>query len=335
MEKQLHTLIFIFFLGISLPLSWGSDLIKIESGLATQKLSELGVDLSDVCKVEVTSGFTLIFDQNFSGGGDEFKIEGGMEIESGVTVNWNGKVTFNPGISITIDGIFNQTDSGQPFSNGATITGSGGMSIAGSVTNTGNFFGGQTCSGSPCLLGSLLPINLLSFSATTQINSVTLNWQTGTEQNNDYMAVERSRDGKHFDEIGRIAGRGTTDELQSYSFFDEKPFPGLNYYRLRQVDFDGTMSYHRVIAIFFNKKTDEVLVFPTLASEQVFIYLDQPLENKGTVQVIDLSGKVRIRRAIDPNIQSTSIEIGQLASGHYFLQIQYGEEKLVERFVRK
>ena len=180
----------------------------------------------------------------------------------------------------------------------------------------------------------MLPIELLSFYAATQTNSIALHWQTANELDNDYMAVERSRDGKHFDELGRLNGNGTSFEVQTYSFFDEKPFPGLNYYRLRQVDFDGTTSYHRVIAVVFGETKEELLVFPTIAKEQVFIHWSTPLKEQTIVQLVDLSGNVLLRQALKAGTQSTSIKVDQLLSGHYFLQIQSGDEIQLERFIK-
>lgn len=182
--------------------------------------------------------------------------------------------------------------------------------------------------------GGLLPIELLSFYATTQTNSIALHWQTALEVDNDYMAVERSRDGKAFEEIGRIAGKGTTDLVQEYRFFDEKPFPGLNYYRLRQVDFDGTTAYHRVIAVVFGAFNNDLSVFPTVAKEQVFIHWNKPLKQEVTVQVIDISGQVLTRQQLEAETQSTSLRVDQLPSGHYFLHIRSYDEVKVEKFIK-
>jgi hypothetical protein len=92
-----------------------------------------------------------------------------------------------------------------------------------------------------------IPVELISFTADVDENVVTLFWQTATETNNQGFEIERSQDFKieklnDWKRIGFVEGKGTTTEIQSYSFID-KPEPGKYKYRLKQVDFDGTFAY--------------------------------------------------------------------------------------------
>lgn len=181
----------------------------------------------------------------------------------------------------------------------------------------------------------LLPIELISFTATQFDQRILLKWQTATELNNDYMAVERSFDGFDFEEIGRVQGAGTAFDPQSYQLWDEKPRPGLNYYRLRQVDFDGTEQYFKVIAVQVNSESrGEVLVFPNPTIDQISISLDQPLEKSGSLKIVDMHGRTRIEQDLDRGSLSSSINLNQLPSGHYLLWIDRGEEPEIKRFVK-
>lgn len=96
-----------------------------------------------------------------------------------------------------------------------------------------------------------LPIELLDFKAVPNDKTVVLQWQTASELNNDYMAVERSADGRNFTEIGRLAGLLESQEIQQYELEDSQPLNGTNYYRLRQVDTDGTTTYSDIISVEF------------------------------------------------------------------------------------
>src|SRR5690606_7492371 len=88
-----------------------------------------------------------------------------------------------------------------------------------------------------------LPITLTTFTARQlEATKVTLDWTTASEENNDYFAIEYSADGRHFDELGMVRGAGSTTTSQHYSFIHHHPVAGSNYYRLRQVDFDGTFA---------------------------------------------------------------------------------------------
>ncbi len=94
-----------------------------------------------------------------------------------------------------------------------------------------------------------LPVELVDFQARVQDNDVNLFWQTASEHNNAGFYIERSADGRVWQTIGFTEGKGTSTEAQHYSFSDEKPLPGENYYRLRQTDFDGATEYSKIVRV--------------------------------------------------------------------------------------
>ncbi|MCB0707619.1 MAG: T9SS type A sorting domain-containing protein [Saprospiraceae bacterium] len=97
--------------------------------------------------------------------------------------------------------------------------------------------------------GGPLPVELLAFEGTVENGGIHLIWTTVSEQNNAHFQVERSSDGIAFDLIGQINGAGTSMDENNYDFLDLNPLPGWNYYRLRQVDFNGRDQLTKVIAI--------------------------------------------------------------------------------------
>ncbi len=86
---------------------------------------------------------------------------------------------------------------------------------------------------------SPLPVEMGAFTGEVKSNGVLLKWITYAEQNNDYFELQRAADGVHFKTLGKIDGHGTTNEMYRYQYLDEQPFSGWNYYRLKQVDFNG------------------------------------------------------------------------------------------------
>jgi hypothetical protein len=98
-----------------------------------------------------------------------------------------------------------------------------------------------------------LPIELLSFSADKKENGVLLNWVTVSETNNDYFILSKSKDAIEYFEVVKIGGSGNSNELKNYEFFDSKPYNGINYYTLTQVDYDGKKSTSYPIAIRLNE----------------------------------------------------------------------------------
>ena len=111
--------------------------------------------------------------------------------------------------------------------------------------------------------GMALPVELVDFSAGITNQNVTLKWSTATEINNEGFIIQRSVDGKSFNDIGYVKGHGDSDELISYSFKDLAPPSGLIYYRLKQVDFDGAFEFSSIEVVEIVKKLKETFsVFP-------------------------------------------------------------------------
>jgi hypothetical protein len=96
-----------------------------------------------------------------------------------------------------------------------------------------------------------LPVALTDFKASKQHNAVLLQWQTASEQNSASFIIERSADGKDFDAIGNVRAAGNSTTNKSYRYEDASPLKGNNYYRLKQVDADGKISYSDVRSINF------------------------------------------------------------------------------------
>ena len=131
--------------------------------------------------------------------------------------------------------------------------------------------GGTPCDATPsssCPL--VLPIELVSFNGNCiEPNEVRLNWVTASETNNDYFTIERSSDGKVFESIGIVPGAGNSSSTLTYLFTDDSPLIEINYYRLKQTDFNGVFEYSKTIAT--PCKNDDVSsnIFPNPAQNQL------------------------------------------------------------------
>ncbi len=128
-------------------------------------------------------------------------------------------------------------------------------------TNLGGSFDGTRVTAtsslntfSPITLGSSdgdspLPVEMVSFTGYADEGIVYLNWETASELNNDHFEVQRSSDGEVWETIGQVEGNGTTSSPKSYNFRDNQAGLGLNYYRLKQMDTDGTFEYSEIISV--------------------------------------------------------------------------------------
>ena len=94
-----------------------------------------------------------------------------------------------------------------------------------------------------------LPVEIINFNATSDNDHIDLTWSTASENNNDYFTIEKSNDGINFESLANIDGAGNSNTLINYSYIDKNPFEGLNYYRLKQTDFNGNFIYSNVVAL--------------------------------------------------------------------------------------
>ncbi|MFN8429871.1 MAG: hypothetical protein U0V04_07825 [Spirosomataceae bacterium] len=122
------------------------------------------------------------------------------------------------------------------------------------------------------------PANLTSFTSLKTQSSISLLWSTTSETNFSHFMVQKSKDAKGFESIGRVESVGFESDKSAYSFVDEKPFAGNNYYRLKMVDKDGTEDYSKIIsvkfdgtakAVFYPNPTQDIVNFENIKSEDI------------------------------------------------------------------
>ena len=210
--------------------------------------------------------------------------------------------------------------------------GTTGSATSGTITSASNL-----TSFSPVTLATTndadnpLPIELVSFTGTSENNIVKLDWATASEFNNDRFEVLRSLDQSTFEVIGIVGGNGNTNELVTYSFVDNSPAPGANYYRLNQIDYDGTSELHPIIKVdnnFFMSGV-EAIVYPNPVTGKVFNVAISTGDNHTPVlvELIDISGQTYFSENVEPGLKM-NVEVNtseRLASGIYFLQINQGD----------
>ncbi|MEN0048622.1 MAG: T9SS type A sorting domain-containing protein, partial [Bacteroidota bacterium] len=171
---------------------------------------------------------------------------------------------------------------------------------------------------------TVLPVELLYFYGEKVDDQVRLNWETATELNNDYFEVEWSLNTKTFKSIGQVKGAGTTLEKQSYELLHPNPAAGINYYRLKQFDFDGSFEYSDIVAVKFDSNSkDELSVFPNPSSNTTVSVLTN---QTGTLQVFNVAGQLVLEIA---ELNRSTIDISQLNAGIYFVKVGSLMTKLV------
>lgn len=203
------------------------------------------------------------------------------------------------------------------------------------TTTTNGATGGTMRITSLVINGSTpLPVELRSFTAKIENSAVNLNWHTATEKNSDFFAIEKSTNGRDFSEIGTVKGAGLSASDNYYTFTDNSPAKGTNYYRLRQVDIDGTANLSQVVNVQFG--TQRNLTFtPTLIQDQLTIVGEQEFESTVNIQVYDLKGNLITQTAFEPNQKEFNISADTWPQGTYIVQIHADQFAHTEKVIKQ
>ncbi len=186
-------------------------------------------------------------------------------------------------------------------------------------------------------IGSLntpLPVHFSSFTVKENGCSVQVNWSTAMEINNNHFLVERSKDGSVFTTIAQVQGAGNSSETRHYSYLDQHPDNGTNYYRIRQVDKDGSSSFTQVqsVRVHCMENTD-IKVYPTVSSDEVHVILPPGYEAARVELVTTLGQKIAV--PIEVNNLHYRIKVDRLAAAMYLIHIVKGTAIHTYKIIRE
>lgn len=181
---------------------------------------------------------------------------------------------------------------------------------------------------------SVLPISLLSFTGQRNNNAVDLKWVTAFENNNNRFEIETGKQANQYYKIASVNSKGNSNSNQDYTYTDNMPVTGVNYYRLKQIDNDGNFSYSRTIAVTFDAKGRSVTVYPNPAKDKLTIGFAEPHADV-SFRIIAMDGK-EIKKITAGNVQrSYEVPVSELTPASYLIEIRSGIEKHVVQFVKE
>jgi len=172
-----------------------------------------------------------------------------------------------------------------------------------------------------------LPLNLLTFTGSLQSNNTTLlEWQTANEINTSHFVVERSADGRNFQQIGTVTATGNTATTNKYLYTDydvTRQSSTVIYYRLKSVDIDGSYTYSDIVTITLPAVTSKVALFPNPAAHEVNVTITTAIDGKIKWQLIDNTGRILNHNSIvaKKGNNNVIINLNRLSSGTYFLVV--------------
>jgi hypothetical protein len=175
----------------------------------------------------------------------------------------------------------------------------------------------------------LLPVELIEFSGVRKNGRNLLHWKTALEENSDYFTVERSLDAVHFEEVGQVRAQGNSYTLQNYEFTDAHAVRGIDYYRLKQTDFDGSYRYSKIIQL--KEEENALCIYPNPAGDKLWIR--HSASAKVAVEIHSVTGASILHRVLEE--QDALIDVSDLSRGVYFIKAMDGERVYADKFVLK
>jgi len=185
-----------------------------------------------------------------------------------------------------------------------------------------------------------LPISLLTFKATPGKNSVTLNWSTASEVNNDYFTILRSTDAKTWSDVATVKGAGNSNKVLPYSIIDT-PGKGRYYYRLKQTDYDGKFElFYIVTALVGSASYDEAKLYPNVVPKGSSQPITMSLKNDQKVNLSKSGIYNMLEQKVSANMTLTESNEGQavlisdynnLPAGIYQVVVYYDNSSAASR----
>ncbi|HZW40025.1 MAG TPA: YCF48-related protein [Ignavibacteriaceae bacterium] len=174
------------------------------------------------------------------------------------------------------------------------------------------------------------PVELSAFNVTVDESNVNLNWNTSTEKNNSGFSVERKKDNGTFEQISFVEGKGTTTELNSYTYQDKNLANGHYAYRLKQIDFDGTASYSNEVEVNINNLPGKFSLeqnYPNPFNPSTLIKYAVPVQEQVIVKIFDVLGNevtTLVNEVKPAGKYEVSWDAANYSSGMYLYQIKAG-----------
>ena len=161
--------------------------------------------------------------------------------------------------------------------------------------------------------------------------AILLTWITETETNNEGFYLERSRDGVNFEAIHFAQGAGTTQTVHYYNYKDISALSGLNYYRLKQMDFDGKIAYSKTVAVELPFLSNNIMVYPNPAKDQIQLEWDFEAES---VEWTLYTAEGRLVRHAEQNAsQGLRVSLGDLPRGLYIMRVTVAEVTKIVKLI--
>ncbi|MBE2280191.1 MAG: T9SS type A sorting domain-containing protein [Ignavibacteriaceae bacterium] len=184
----------------------------------------------------------------------------------------------------------------------------------------------------------IVPVELTSFTASVVDESVVLNWTTASETNNQGFSIEKSSDNSEFSQVHFVSGNGTTLETSLYTYTDNQVLPGKSYYRLKQIDFDGTFAYSPVVEVNIELPVIYSLEqnYPNPFNPSTKISFSLPATSEVSLKVFNMLGQemaTLVSGMMNAGKYDIAFDASDFASGNYIYVLSAGSFKSVKKMI--
>lgn len=190
-----------------------------------------------------------------------------------------------------------------------------------------------------CTYSVILSVSLLHFSVEKTGSTSTLHWQTANEHNSDAFMVQQSADGKVWTNEASIVAAGHSTKILPYQYVDQHPLNGVNYYRLKVNDFDGSYKYSEIKTVVFSTVNAATIIDVVPNPFEHVLTVNYLLPSNGIVvfKVLDAQGRVLITEEEDglKGANSKQFDTSMVASGLYFIMVSYNHKNTLYQRVAK
>lgn len=182
---------------------------------------------------------------------------------------------------------------------------------------------------------TVLPITLIYFTVRDHGSSVALAWETRTEINNDRFVIERSTDGISFMAIDNVKGAGTSLSKQQYTFLDNSPNAGINYYRIKQVDFDGRSTLSKIEQVNVGSFANTFVVYPNPTGS----FIQMSIRSADAMLILKISsidGRLVLedKGTLDQLNERLKRHSATFGAGMYFVSIMSGNSTWTQKYTK-
>lgn len=228
----------------------------------------------------------------------------------------NQLATDSPINSIFITGNNSQTGAAVPSNDGTLILSKMSMKLA----------------------NSTLPVSLTQFTGKNELGKVNLNWQTASESNNSHFEILKSTDENLVPtKIGEVNGKGNSNAIVNYSFVDNSPSKGNNYYQLKQFDFDGKSTLSNILVVKNGNFTEQDFNIYQAENQTIEVNINSSVVDKANLKLIGLDGQIitNLNTQLQKGDNSIQLYNQPLAKGIYLIKLDVKGAQSVKKFVSK